>query len=210
MDALSADDRAVLTLLSEGVSDLEICRQLRLSAQGLARAIHRIEERAVQESNDAGRYYERALRIRSENALKSLDARFHALMSILPDAVMVVDGRTGIIKEVNDLACQLFGYERQKLIGMSVEELVPAEQRVIHPAYRLGFLASVRKRELGYHPPIFGVRSDGTKIEVAIALTATSADDDVMVVCTSTSRSKALPDDGESLRRPQSLNCPPR
>jgi hypothetical protein len=44
---------------------------------------------------------------------------------------------------------------------------------------------------MGYHPPIFGVRSDGAKIDMAIALTATPIDDDIMVVCTEHSHWKA-------------------
>ncbi len=37
---------------------------------------------------------------------------------------------------------------------------------------------------MGYHPPIFAVKGDGSEVEVAIALTATFSDEDVMVVCT--------------------------
>lgn len=37
---------------------------------------------------------------------------------------------------------------------------------------------------MGYHPPIYAARADGAKIEIAISLTASAADDDVMVICT--------------------------
>jgi PAS domain S-box-containing protein len=184
MISLSDREREVLEKLSQGLKDAEICRDLGISETVFRRALKRIETLAETETDDAGRYYEKALRLRAENRLRSLDARFHALMSILPGGVLVVDGRTGLIKEVNESVCQLFGYSSQEFIGRSVEDLVPEEQRDIHPRYRIGFLSSVRKRELGYHPPIFGVRSDGSQIEVSIALTATTADDDVMVVCT--------------------------
>jgi len=184
MKALSQGDREVLRLLSEGVSDFEICRSLKLSQAALGKALKRIEARAIVESDDAGRFYERSLRIRWENKHQSLEGRFHALMEILPQAVIVADGRTGTIKEANAVAEQLFGFAPGRLVGMSVEELVPDEHRVIHGAYRIGFLSSIRKREMGYHPPIYGVRADGTQVEVAIALTASTVDDDVMVVCT--------------------------
>jgi hypothetical protein len=36
---------------------------------------------------------------------------------------------------------------------------------------------------MGYHPPIFAKRADGSEIEVSVALTASVADDEVMVVC---------------------------
>jgi PAS domain S-box-containing protein len=184
MNRLSERERQVLERLSQGLKDAEICRDLGISETVFRRALKRIESLAEAETEDAGRHYERALKVRAENRLRSLEARFQALMSILPGAVLVVDGRTGVIKEINESASQLFGYSVQEFIGRSVEDLVPEELRAIHPRYRIGFLSSLRKRELGYHPPIFGVRADGSQIEVAIALTATTADDDVMVVCT--------------------------
>jgi hypothetical protein len=84
---------------------------------------------------------------------------------------------------------------------MSIEDLVPREHRGIHPAYRLGFLASMRKRNIGYHPPIFAVRSDGKHVELSIGLTCSSADEDVMVVCTLFAT--GLPSDTERVGEPE-------
>jgi len=184
MKELAKADQDVLRLLSEGLSDPEVCINLRISHQALTRSIKRIEARANSDSDDAGRFYERALRKRAERLNVSLFARLHALMEVIPQAVLVIDGRSGVIKEFNLMACALFDYSSDELRKLTVEDLVPKATQSIHAAYRLGFLANVRKREMGYHPPIFGVRRDGTEIEMAIALTATIADDDVMVVCT--------------------------
>ena len=195
MKRLAAPDRDVLHLLSQGVTDENICVSLQISQPMLKRSVKRIEERAAVETDDGGRFYERALRSRAERLNQSLTARLHALMDVLPQAVLIINGRTGLIIEFNQVACDLFGYSRAQLQGLSMEELVPPDLRAVHPAYRLGFLRSVRKREMGYHPPIFGLCQDGSQVEIAIALTATPADDDVMVVCTERSRwkeSKAL------------------
>jgi PAS domain S-box-containing protein len=77
----------------------------------------------------------------------------------------------------------MFGYSPRELVGHEVEMLVLPEVRDVHVAYRNGFLNSVRKREMGYHPPIEALRKDGSTIWLDIALTATQATDDVMVVC---------------------------
>ncbi len=183
MDRLSKGDQEVLSLMSKGTSDFDICRQLALTPERYASALDRIKKRAEQESHDAGRYYEKALKLRAEATLTSLQARFKALFDTIPQAVLVIDGRSGQIKQCNAVAEQLLGYQPGELVGRSVEDLVPERYRAIHPAYRLGFLNSVRKREMGYHPPIFGLRKDGAEVEMSIALTATPADDDVMVVC---------------------------
>lgn len=187
MRGLTQSEREILTLLSQGMRDREVCQELKISEAAFAKAMKRIEARADLQDDTTGTLLLKGLRIQRENSLRSLDARFRALMSIVPEAVLVIDGRTGEIKEANENACELFGHTRQTLIGLGVEDLVPERYRSIHPAYRLGFLSSLRKRELGYHPPIFGVKADGTEIEMAIALTATTADDDVMVVCTTRS-----------------------
>lgn len=183
MEGLVKADREVLILLSEGVADVEICRRLRLSRRQFGAALERIQARAEVESDDAGRFYERSLRQRAERMNIAQAARLKALMDALPQAVLVIDGRTGAIKEVNRVACDTFGYDPAQLLDLTIEDLVPEEFRAHHIAYRVGFLASVRKREMGYHPPIFGLHRDGHQFELAVSLTATMADDDVMVVC---------------------------
>lgn len=170
--------------MSEGIRDFDICLHLSISPTVLQRAQAKIRERAAIETNDAGRLYERALRLNSEAERAAIESRFGALMEMCPQAVLVVEGRSGLIRQANNQASQLFGYTREELVGMKVESLVPTEQQEIHHAYRAGFLASVRKREMGYHPPIFALRQNGSTIEIAIALTATPTNDDVMVVCT--------------------------
>lgn len=201
MKSLSKQDREVLRRISAGTPDHQVCRDLRISKTQFEQCLERIRARAesIAEADNVVVYYERGLRRRAEHGLRALDARFHALLEGSPDAILVIDGTTGIIKEVNERAIAMFGYPSADLVGKSMEMLVPPEVRSIHPAYRIGFLASVRKREMGYHPPIVGVRADGTSVKMAIALTATTADDDVMVVCTEYARWEAGRDSAEGL-----------
>ncbi len=184
MKKLSKVDQEVLRALSEGLADYEVCRRLQISPAVFSRSLKRIEARAAEDSDDAGMLYERALKKRQERINLSLAARLHALMDVSPQAILVIDGRNGAIKEFNEVACHLFGYTKLEMSKLTVEDLVPQSIRSIHSAYRVGFLMSVRKREMGYHPPIMGIRKDGSEVEMAIALTATKADDDIMVVCT--------------------------
>jgi len=143
---------------------------------------------------DAAAMYERALRLRAENTFRSLEARFHALLDASPNAILVVNAMTGVISQVNSNAAKLFGYPANGLVGRSVEDLVNPPLRAIHPAYRIGFVTSARRREMGYHPPIFAYRAVGSEVEVAIALTATTNDEEVMVVCTEFARWTGLDD----------------
>ena len=184
MKELSKPDQDVLQLLSEGISDHEVCRDLRISLSALNKAVKRIEVRAAVESVDAGRFYERALKLRAESQNQALRARLHALMEILPQAVLIVDGRTGALKDFNLKVCEMFGYSSYEMERLTVEDLVPTDFRKNHPAFRIAFLTNTRKRQMGYHPPIFGLRKDGAQMEMAIALTSSPNDDDIMVICT--------------------------
>lgn len=115
--------------------------------------------------------------------LAAAESRLHALMDIAPEAILIIDGRTGVIGKANNNAEILFGYSMKDLLGMSMESLVPEDKQEVHPLLRAGFLRSTRKREIGYHPPIFALRSDGSVLPIEIALTASQSSDEVMVVC---------------------------
>jgi len=69
------------------------------------------------------------------------------------EAVVVVDVR-GIVLGMNEPAEKLFGLESEDIAGEFVEMLVPASKRWGHQAYRRGYLAEPRDREMdpGLHP----------------------------------------------------------
>jgi PAS domain S-box-containing protein len=173
-------------MLANGVSDAAVCRQVGMTQAELVAELEKVEAWLQEhpERLEMHLLYERACHRRVENSLRATQERFGALLDAMIAAVLVVESRTGTIKQANRRCDVLFGYPEGDLVGRSVEDLVPPSYRAIHPAYRIGFLASVRKREMGYHPPIYGLRADGERIEMAIALTASTSDDDVMVICT--------------------------
>jgi PAS domain S-box-containing protein len=182
---LSARDSEILSLMWGGITDTSIAARLGMSLSRLEARLGRLSNRFEGQAaaTPSSLLYERAMRKRATNSMIATRARFSALLDAMPSAVLVVNARTGMIRQMNGSADELFGYAKGELIGHSVEILVPDKFKPIHPAYRIGFLSSVRKREMGYHPPIFAKRADGQEIEMAIALTASISDDDVMVVC---------------------------
>jgi PAS domain S-box-containing protein len=186
----------ILRALAEGNSDLKVCQQFGLLIGDLERILADLATEASSSPELALQWAEiRA--IRAENARIATEGRLQALMDISPEAVLVVNAPTGAIERANDLASTMFGYPASELIGLSIEELVPDQYRHIHPVFRIRFMTSTRKREMGYHPPIFAKRKDGSEVEVAIALTANPTDDTVMVVCTEFARWNRLVASGE-------------
>src|SRR5215469_12784391 len=89
--------------------------------------------------------------------------------AISPDAIFVIDA-SGLIREANPRAVEMFGYERGEMIGMRIEMLVPERFRTVHPAHRENFNAHPRTRQMGAGLNLFAQRKDGTEFPVDIML----------------------------------------
>jgi len=186
---LTEQEHQLLMALVSGYTESETCHRLGIKPTELHRIWERVRgefeagESDTVEDFELRDAYHRVERRRLESELWASEARLAALMDTAPEAILVVDGRTGKILQVNNQTLLLLGYTMREMIGSSMEMLVPEELKDVHVSYRLGFLNSIRKREMGYHPLIQALRKDGSMIALDIALTATSATDDVMVVC---------------------------
>lgn len=182
-------EREILELLASGYSEREVCARTGLTERRLEETWQKLAEKFQvnsprnEEEFSLFHLYEKVERRRLESELWACEARLNALMDTAPEAVLVIHGRSGRILKVNNQALLLFGYPPRELLGRQVEILIPDELQKKHVNLRMGFLNSVRKRELGLHPPIEALRKDGSPVLLEIALTATAATDDVMVVC---------------------------
>ncbi len=199
---------AVFELLGGGLSPREVSFKLKIPEAEVTEVWSEIAIR-IQSSEavsiaDFGRVatYDRIERQRLEAELWASEARLTALMDTAPEAVFLIDGRSGRILKVNNRALLLLGYSPRELLHQPMEMLLAENLRTKHVGLRNGFLASVRKREMGYHPPILALTKSGQMIELDIALTATASTDDVMVVCNPVGASpKALAEHGENERQ---------
>ena len=91
-------------------------------------------------------------------------------MTALSDAVIVVD-RNGSIIEANHVAGRMFACGPEELLGLPVEELMPASLREAHAARRDAWTGGARDRKMGEAQPFPGVRRDGTELQLEIGLT---------------------------------------
>jgi PAS domain-containing protein len=78
---------------------------------------------------------------RESALLRASEAQFRGLLESAPDAMVIVDA-DGRITLVNRRTEQLFGYEREELLGEQVEMLVAEGHRERHRQHRSGYLAT--------------------------------------------------------------------
>jgi PAS domain S-box-containing protein len=98
-----------------------------------------------------------------------------------PDGIVVVDER-GDIAAVNRMVEQLFGYDHDELVGMSVDELLPDALRAAHAGHRAEYVDHPRTRSMGSGLDLLARRRSGAEFPVEISLSPLHAGDGLFIV----------------------------
>ncbi len=83
---------------------------------------------------------------------------------------MIIAGRDGSIVFANRHAVRVFGYERGKLVGLTIESLITERHRERHARLVEGAFAEPSARPMGTNRELQGLRSDGKEFPVEIAI----------------------------------------
>ncbi len=103
------------------------------------------------------------------------------LLEALPDAIVAVD-HAGTILQVNSQTEQLFGYDREELIGQKVEILVPENYRREHHHHRENFAGKPKTRRMGADLNLSGRRRNGSEFPVEISLSPVTTEHGMIVL----------------------------
>lgn len=99
-------------------------------------------------------------------ALRSSEARYHALFDYAPDGILI-DNSNGTYLDANASACRMFGYARTEFIGLHATAIVVAEEAGhITPA-----LEQIKAR-VDYHREWLFRRKDGSTFPADVIATA--------------------------------------
>jgi PAS domain S-box-containing protein len=97
-----------------------------------------------------------------------------------PDAMVIVD-QDGCIAVVNRQTEQLFGYQREELLGQPIELLVPERFHAAHRRHRSGYLAEPEVRPMGAGMQLYGRRKDNSEFPIEISLSPMETDQGTLV-----------------------------
>jgi PAS domain S-box-containing protein len=112
---------------------------------------------------------------------KRAEARFRLAVESAPNAMVMVS-QEGKIVLVNSQTEKLFGYQREELIGQSVDILVPNKFRAAHPQHRADFFADPQARGMGAGRDLYAQRKDGSEFPVEIGLNPIETDEGTWVL----------------------------
>jgi PAS domain S-box-containing protein len=97
------------------------------------------------------------------------DALFRLVVEAVPCAIVMV-GHDGRIQLINQKTEDLFGYERDELVGAGIDRLLPERHQAGHGAQVERFFAAGDARPLGVGGELYGRRKDGSEVPIEIGL----------------------------------------
>jgi two-component system cell cycle sensor histidine kinase/response regulator CckA len=105
---------------------------------------------------------------------------FRELLESTPGAMVIVNEAWEIVL-VNAQTEKLFGYDREDLLGYSVERLIPALFQDRHLDHRAAYFSDPCVRPLGLGPELYAIRKDGQEFPVEISLSPLKTAEGVLI-----------------------------
>ncbi|MFZ7115210.1 MAG: PAS domain-containing sensor histidine kinase [Bacteroidota bacterium] len=105
-----------------------------------------------------------------ENLIRSTE-NLNAMFTHATEGIIISNVK-GEIVMANPRSCEQFGYERGKLQGMLIEDLIPKKFVHKHADHRKGYYKELHNRSMGQGMNLFAKKKDGEEFPVEISLSS--------------------------------------
>lgn len=195
--ALSPREAAILRLASEGHTDASIAHQLEISEGTVGTYWGRIRTKlgpysrpelvAVAIRSELMKEIEEleAQRDRLKNELEQMTEEERLFEEILDaaDEGVIVTSLEGQIEHANPYALKVFGYNKNEIVGVSLDILIPERFREIHRCHLADFSVNPGNRRMNEHSDTVGLTKDGRELTLYIAICAVRRHSDSLFTC---------------------------
>ena len=106
---------------------------------------------------------------------------YKALVESAPDGILVLDEHGAIIIS-NPEVERMFGYSREEMRGVRVEDLIPERLRESHTGQRNRYHSDPHTRPMGTDLNLIALRKDGSEFPVEIMLSPLRIDGETLVI----------------------------
>ena len=112
--------------------------------------------------------------------IEEIQDRFRRLLESAPDPMIIV-GPGREITMFNRRAEEVFGYNRNEIIGERIETLMPDRFRAQHPEKVRSYFSNPSTRAMGSELDLFGLTKSGREFPVEISLSPIETEDGILV-----------------------------
>lgn len=106
----------------------------------------------------------------------NLERRFQSVFESAIDGIIIIDS-SGVILDLNQAACRMFQYDKEQLIGSTINSLMPRPHSVKHDSYINNYLTTGIAKIIGIGREVEGLRKDGTLFPFWLSVNEVKLDD---------------------------------
>jgi rsbT co-antagonist protein RsbR len=154
-----------------------------MSADSLVSQVSQLQERVRLLEQELQLYRTLKIERDTSNHIGYLDVAtwFEQWLEVAPDPTLLMNERGEII-HANSQLLHLFGYERDELIGQSIEVLVPPEVRGRHVHLRSNYVNTPRTRAMAQGMDLVAYHKQGYHIPVEVSLSPMDTDNGALII----------------------------
>jgi PAS domain S-box-containing protein len=98
-----------------------------------------------------------------------MQTRYQSIFETSLDGIILITDR-GVIEDINKSALELFGYEKDELMGQNIKILMPEPHRSDHPGHLKRYKETREARVIGIGRELEGMRKDKTLFPFQLAV----------------------------------------